>query len=72
MDVKNCCWPVVAGRPQRDEVVLDMHDLIYSWISVDGCDPLVRSLQRCERFQALDISFGRLRFVGWDALFLLK
>jgi hypothetical protein len=60
---KSCC-----GRAEG----LVQHDLICSWISGDGCGPLVRSLQRCERFQALDIWFERLRFIGWDALALLK
>jgi hypothetical protein len=60
---KSCC-----GLAER----LVQHDLICSWIRGDGCGPLVRSRQRSERFQALDIWFERLRFVGWDALALLK
>jgi hypothetical protein len=47
---------------------LVQHDPVLSWISGDGSGPLVRSLQRCEQFEALDIC--SVRFVGWVALAL--
>jgi hypothetical protein len=57
-----------AGRFER----LVQHDPVLSWISGGSPGPLVRSLQRRERFEALDICSVRLRFVGWVALPLLK